>query len=332
MDEVRIRFVDFWPSFNEQNNFIIRVLSQKYRVIVSDNPDYLFYSCFGHDNLGFDCIKIFYTPENIVPDFNDCDYAIGFHYIDFEDRYVRIPLSAIRKSYKNLLSKEQCAQKALNRKFCNFLYSNQNSAHPVRNDFFLALSKYKKVDSGGRVLNNMGGPVQDKLAFLGDYKFTIAFENSSVGGYVTEKIVDPMSVNSIPIYWGNPKISFDFNPRSFISMSGERKQDIVTTVDKIIELDQNDELYLQMFSEPWLKQGQFIEYESVLIDFFDSIIAQDYYLARRVTRYGRSMLNTQRKQKPYKKHNKIRVFCSSSINLALQKIVRKISRAKKKTH
>ena len=34
------------------------------------------------------------------------------------------------------------------------------------------------------------------------YKFNICFENSSTPGYVTEKIIQSMYVNSIPIYWG----------------------------------------------------------------------------------------------------------------------------------
>src|SRR5207249_8371440 len=47
---------------------------------------------------------------------------------------------------------------------------------------------------------------QRKRAFISQYKFTIAFENSSYPGYHTEKILDPMMVDSLPIYWGNPCI------------------------------------------------------------------------------------------------------------------------------
>ena len=37
-------------------------------------------------------VKIYFTGENDVPDFNLADYALGFHYIDFGDRYLRFPL------------------------------------------------------------------------------------------------------------------------------------------------------------------------------------------------------------------------------------------------
>ena len=67
------------------------------------------------------------------------------------------------------------------------------------------------------MLNNVGGPVADKLAFISEYKFVIAFENSSYPGYTTEKILDPFLVCSIPVYWGNPLIENDFNKMAFLN-------------------------------------------------------------------------------------------------------------------
>ena len=78
------------------------------------------------------------------------------------------------------------------------------------------MSSKEKVDSGGKFLNNVGGPVTDKLSFIKDYKFVISFENSSYPGYTTEKILEPMLVNSIPVYWGNPLVYNDFNYRTYI--------------------------------------------------------------------------------------------------------------------
>ena len=66
-------------------------------------------------------------------------------------------------------------------------------------------------------LNNVGGPVKNKIDFIMDHKFTIAFENSSYPGYTTEKIFEPMLVNSIPLYWGNPLVDRDFNTKSFLN-------------------------------------------------------------------------------------------------------------------
>ena len=75
------------------------------------------------------------------------------------------------------------------KKFCNFVYSNSGNCDPIREAFFHQLCKYKKVDSGGKYLNNIGKAVGDKLQFIKDYKFTIAFENSSCSGLYYRKII-----------------------------------------------------------------------------------------------------------------------------------------------
>ena len=74
--------------------------------------------------------------------------------------------------------------------FCNFVVSNDYSNE--RNEFFARLNAHRPVDSGGGYMNNIGGPVTDKLAFQRGYKFSIAYENSRGPGYCTEKIVDAL--------------------------------------------------------------------------------------------------------------------------------------------
>ena len=50
--------------------------------------------------------------------------------------------------------------------FCNFVYSNSGWADPIREKFYKEISKYKRVDSGGAYLNNIGYRVPDKLDFI----------------------------------------------------------------------------------------------------------------------------------------------------------------------
>ena len=67
-------------------------------------------------------------------------------------------------------------------------------------------------------MNNQGGMVKDKLAFLNKYKFTIAFENSRHSGYTTEKLVEPIPGGRYPdFYWGNRAVDMEFNTRSFVN-------------------------------------------------------------------------------------------------------------------
>jgi hypothetical protein len=203
----------------------------------------------------------------VRPNFGECDFAFTFDHLNRADHY-RLPLYAWYADPATLVKPPLDAERILAEKtgFCNFVYSN--SRCKLRIKFFEKLSKYKRVDSGGRLLNNIGGPVSDKRAFLAQYKFTIAFENESYPGYTTEKILDPMLMGSLPIYWGNPLVHLDFNPRSFINFSDYGGLDDL--VDRVVEVDRNDELYCQYVREPWYHGNVVNEYvrpENVLSQF-----------------------------------------------------------------
>ena len=42
-------------------------------------------------------VKIFYTQENLCPDFNFADYGIGFEELTYGDRYLQFPIRFIKK-------------------------------------------------------------------------------------------------------------------------------------------------------------------------------------------------------------------------------------------
>lgn len=286
---IKLNFVDFWEGFNLNDNFITKILSLYYSIEIDQNPDYLFYSTFGYTHLKYkDCIKIYFTGENDVPDFNFCDYAIGFSPITFDDRYIRYPLYLLYEGYDKL--KYKAIDPLLSkRKFCNFVYSNSRFSTPLREQFFHQLSKYKKIDSGGRLLNNVGGPVKNKLDFIKNYKFTIAFENSSLSGYTTEKLMEPMTVNSLPIYWGNPNVKADFNLDSFIYLPNFSSFD--EAIEEIIRLDKDDDAYLQKLSEPWQTDDQSSkEWGKELTSFLCHIFDQSLGNAIRRTMYGYAVI------------------------------------------
>ena len=281
---IKIKFVDFWPTFDKKDNFITRVLSERYEIEFSDEPEYLFYSCMGEEYLKYDCIRIFYTGENLRPDFNICDYAIGFDYIEFEDRYLRFPqfmLHEYDKDLESVINKQSQQVVSKDKKFCNFIYSNSATSCP-RGEFFEQLCKYKKVDSGGKYLNNIDYVVDDKFEWQTNYKFTIAFENSSTNGYVTEKIFQAFSAGTIPIYWGNPRIAEDFNEKAFINCHAYNSFDEV--IEKVRELDQNEEAYLEMLNQPVFNQKALDSYvkKEYLADFLYHIVDQDMIKAKRI--------------------------------------------------
>ncbi len=210
LKELRIAYADFWDGFDPLDNFFQKILSTRYTLILSDNPDVLFFSVAGNENKKFNrCVKIFFSGENVRPDFSLCDYAISSDFID-SDRYYRWPLYNL---YGIDIPEIDNSKRT---KFCCMVVSNDRCTY--RNLFFERLSKINHVDSGGKYKNNVGGPVNDKNEFLKEYKFTLAFENSSYPGYTTEKILQAKKAGCIPIYWGNPLVAKDFNPESFINI------------------------------------------------------------------------------------------------------------------
>jgi len=244
------------------------------------------------------CTKIFTSDENLRTPWYECDYSMTSDYLD-DPRHLRLPIyrnltlhvlasqaEIIRR--KNLLLPNPTLLKDLNQdwrallakktKFCNFVYSNSRPQERIM--FFKLLSKYKKVDSGGEVLNNIGDALAchvnshslSKLAFLQDYKFTIAFEISTQPGYVTEKLTEPMVANSLPIYWGCPRVGEEFNKKSFVDATGRKFQDVV---DEVVELDRDDDGYLEMMREPWFRDNAPNQYcdPDYLCDFFGKIVA-----------------------------------------------------------
>lgn len=282
--KIRIKFVDFWDSFDSYNNTFVNVLSEKYNLEICDYPDYLIYSTFGYENLKYeDCVKIFYTGENITPDFNLCDYAIGFDIMEFGERYMRLPLYALYGIEGLRNPKKIDPQNVLNRKFCSFVVSNGTDASE-RTRFFHLLSKYKQVDSGGAYKNNVGGRVSDKKEFISNYKFNIAFENSAKDGYTTEKIMEPMLVNSLPIYWGNRLVGLDFNPDSFINAADYPSLEALA--EYIVELDTNDDKYLSILSKPWLNQSNYLDWKERFFGFFDNIFNKPLCEQKYLSPYG----------------------------------------------
>ena len=281
--KIKLAFSDFWigfeynPTINTPvgDNVFYKMLSERFDIIINQkDPEYLIFSAFGNNHLSYkNCKKIFYTGENIKPNFNICDYSLSFE-PTYCNNY-RLPLSAIT-FYENVIIDKFERNKDIDKikkektKFCNFIFSNPAPNSP-RNEFFNKLSKYKKVDAGGRVLNNIGYLVKDKLKFQSEYKFTICFENTQSNFYTTEKIVHPKLVDSLPIYWGNPKVSDDWNTNSFID--AYKFSNLNEIVEYIKEVDNNDDLYEKIMLESHFKNDELsydLNYKNFL-NFFEKI-------------------------------------------------------------
>lgn len=286
----------------------IQYLKDKFHFVwASDSPDYLVAS--EHIYVNRKCnelfkklsrknpITIFHGGEAETPDFNIFDYAVSFDSdLMNGDRYAQLPppfifFRGFFYTTVNPIDSIAKAERELHAKkgFCNFLYSNWN-AHPNRDKLFYLLSSYKHVDSLGKHLNNVGnkptgfgGHVRECIPLKKPYKFSIASENAVFNGYTSEKILTSLGANTVPVYWGNPKIILDVNPQAFINCFDYDSFDDV--LEKVKEIDNNDKLWCEMISQPWQTKEQINnahERMNKYISLFENIFSQDFKKAHRV--------------------------------------------------
>ena len=304
MKTIKIYFCGFWESFDYENNFITNTLRKKYIVIIDKCPDYVFFTRFDSEIYKYQCVRIFYTAENFSPDFNLCDYAMGFDELNFGDRYLRYPLYLVpdytyyagdnySEDFERALNKHKFTKEDLDQKkgFCCIVVLRAGCRE--REDFFYTLDKYKKIASGGGWNNNIGGPVEDKFLFNTKYKFSIAFENSSTPGYTTEKLMQAFGAKTVPIYYGNPHIADEFNEKAFINAHKFKSWEEV--VEEVKRIDNDDELYLEMMRQPAFVPGVVKEKHKELEDFLSNIIEQDK--SKAIRRHGQLIEKYEKKYK-----------------------------------
>ena len=163
---IRLGFTGFWDTFDPRDNYFTRLLSRRYAVAVCDRPDFLIHSCIGkgrHDHRRHDCVRIFYTGENVPPDWLSTDWAFTFEH-DPHPRHFRLPHWPFYVDPAKLVKPADVDPERLlaaKTRFCGFVVSNRLCN--VRNEFFRRLSRYKPVDSGGKLMNTLGHRVAEAL-------------------------------------------------------------------------------------------------------------------------------------------------------------------------
>jgi len=290
---LRVLFTDMWDDFNPEYNMFLLMLEEgsknlKPRPIiqgynpqtVKEKPNLVVFGPFGEEWKSPQWAgipKVHYTGENTQPVLADSVILnLGYPHADFVDeRYIRLPLWMLeidwfgadleRIQNPKPLPLDRCVKVfpeeiPKKQKFCAFVVTNP--CNPVRNSAFHWLNQYKRVDSGGRLFNNIGdelfagrgggGGELKKHEFLKNYKFCLAYENASSQGYTTEKLLHAKVAGCIPIYWGDPKVERDFDTKGFID--ARRFTSPEELIEAVRKIDTDTPSYLQMFAVPALDE------------------------------------------------------------------------------
>lgn len=315
MKKIRVNFtgLSIRSAFDPYNNPILDLLKKHYEVEICDDPDYLIcgvlytggyfsngvFEKFVNDSGG---IRILLDGENYTPDFNLVDYAICQYPICYLDRNFYLPcgvesFTGGNDSFVQLASKSRIYPSDFLKSkeyFASFIASH-DSEYNLRGDFFKALNARKRVESAGSYLNNMPNGMTvswtdgSKIDFLKKGKFSLCFESTKHEGFITEKIVEAFLTDTIPVYYGSTNIKEIFNPKAFINISDFSSFD--AAIDYILEIDQDDQMYMEMLSEPIFIDPQYPlklmeQLEQYLCHIFDQPLEKAYRRSRYLAAEG----------------------------------------------
>ena len=299
--QVRVNFAYFWPGFSPENfRAFFPYVYEKYDLVLSPDPEVVFYSVFSPQFRPYadareihpvaripagKYMRVFITGENFEPDMANCEFAITFSSLADHPNHLRLPLWVYEGrgwGYRpdGLVKRADTDWEKISdgkTGFCNFVYLHDV---PYRDAIFRLFNHYKRVDAAGRCQNNMNAwtvpyapdRVTGKVEFFRRYKFTLAIENTIWPGYMTEKLVDPMFANSVPIYVGDPQASRSFDPSSYVDFT--RFASMREMLEFVREADNDRDLYMKLLSVPWYRGNVVPDYarDETILAFFDRIV------------------------------------------------------------
>jgi hypothetical protein len=252
--DISVMFSGFWPGFNSGDNEILNLLRHASSIIglniklTNSDPDLFIFSCFGAENLNQfrQATRLLYLGENVRPDYSTTDYSLTFDISSYCGRNIYLPLWLLRSTkyaaqvvdyhpYK-LCELEQPREASGSNDAVVYIGNNST---PLRID---AINELSRLGMKVACYGSQTRPVEDKIATMEKYLYSLCFENSFAPGYVTEKIIDSFMGNSYPIYWGgapphvfnlddyyvcNPFQSIGDNMRDFVSWRRARAGNVM---------------------------------------------------------------------------------------------------------
>lgn len=275
-DEMTIYFNAFWPDFMDDPKYskifidlFSNVFNSKITIGTKDNSNILIESIFGDSIINYKkwTYSFFFSGEPKKNEPNDLytrqytallmnsrsyNNIIHFPFFVYYLTYASLNFRTNDVNVNNVNVNNLNNQKIIPKKFCCTFITNPNAT--IRNSFIDKLEFFKKIDHFGKHRNNQGKEFsgnwhsEELVNKMKEYKFVIAFENSEDDAYITEKIINPLRANVIPVYWGNRRINDYFNTDRFLHLNDINKMDEL--VAQMIDIDKNDDKYLKIINQP----------------------------------------------------------------------------------
>ena len=91
--------------------------------------------------------------------------------------------------------------------------------------------------------------IKKKNEALADYKFSVVIENCRQPGWFTEKLIDALTLGTIPIYWGCPDVGEFFDTRGIITFENVEELSKILQSDLDAFYDNNKEVIESNFKK-----------------------------------------------------------------------------------
>lgn len=168
-------------------------------------------------------ILFIWEPPTVQPEAYELERQKAFHRIyTFDDdlvdhqRYFKFYLPYLKPRISRLVPYEErnflvLIASQFKSKYAKELYSEREKLirffeeHP--NEPFDLFGRHWEK----KKFQRWKGVIADKMEVLKNYRFAIAYENSCINGYITEKLWDCFAAGVVPIYWGADNIT-DYVP------------------------------------------------------------------------------------------------------------------------
>jgi hypothetical protein len=266
-----VLFRGFWPSFTSHctvAKFFLDILQniyQDHEIVAASSIDeatILFESCFDGSALTWkrwhpasddDRPKTFlFSGESYnLPNWRDYDIVFSGESASHPNV---VPLPLYKLYLLDIGEPPEPQYRLMPEKDVLVMISNPNGQ--FRSRFLEALEASDlKITYAGKYKNNIGKPFSHAFgtpeysAFSSQFKFIITMENSQQENYITEKVLQGLFAENVPIYWGSPNIGNYINTQRIVSLKDESS--ITQTIERMQQLATTPDAWLETVRQPW---------------------------------------------------------------------------------